>query len=140
MKCAGTSVFLIGSAALGRLETSRVYGLNETGELKGGYEDGPGWSFAWKAAWKIDRHDRTRAIGWRTSTSWAFANSPDVLIGWQFQATYNRIPVPQRIISDRLHAQIPAAIGTPGAPIAVSDAVHSSPPSLSVACPRWCPS
>ena len=33
-----------------------VYGLNETGEFEGGYDDGQGWSFAWKAAWNTGEY------------------------------------------------------------------------------------
>ena len=33
-----------------------VYGLNETGEFEGSYDDDQGWSFAWKAAWHTGQY------------------------------------------------------------------------------------
>jgi hypothetical protein len=33
-----------------------VYGLNETGEFQGNYDDPQGWSFAWKAAWHTGQY------------------------------------------------------------------------------------
>ena len=33
-----------------------VYGLNETGEFQGSYDDEQGWSFAWKAEWHTGRY------------------------------------------------------------------------------------